>query len=108
MNRTALSRPRHSNSKRADLSRRAPGFLQYVRGRNCILVDRLGHSCDGKIVADRFTVPMCGGPAGAHVEQHTIGWTSFEAKYGINALRIANELWAAWPSRGRWEGPRNA
>lgn len=107
-------RPRKANSHRADSWKRVPGFLQWLRGRNCMLVDRGG--CDGKVrachvdyagdkgvstkVHDMHAVPMCDGH---HTAQHSWGWRTFEANFKINALEAAKAYWMAWPGRRAWE-----
>jgi len=114
----ANTAPRKRNSGRP-LDKDAPRFLQWLRGRNCVLAGQAGHVCEGKIeachvdyaggkgmgtkVADRFAIPGC---SGAHRRQHAIGWTRFEAETGINALRLANDFWKAWPGRSAWETKR--
>lgn len=111
--------PRHRNRGRPP-EKSCPSFLKWLRGRNCILSYTGG--CDGKIVAahvdyaggkgigtkvaDKFAVPMCGGPNGHHAEQHRQGWTYFETKYQINALALASAFYQAWPSRVAWEMSR--
>ncbi len=108
----ADTRPRHKNARRPP-EKDAPGFLQYLRGRRCIL-SRTGE-CRGKIrachvdyagdkgmatkVADKHSVPMCDGH---HQEQHDTGWQTFEAKYRINCLSLAAQFWAAWPGFRAW------
>lgn len=110
---TLIPKRKHRNSGRP-AEKDARGFLQWVRGHECACAKQGG--CSGKIeaahvdyaggkgmgtkVADRFAVPLC---EAHHREQHNPGWTSFEAKYGLNALRVANELWRRWPGRARWE-----
>ncbi|UAK23640.1 hypothetical protein [Sphingomonas nostoxanthinifaciens] len=104
------TRPRRQNSHRADDIKRCPPFLQWVRGRSCLLLDKRGHECRGRVrachvdyagdkgvgtkVSDRHAVPMCDG---AHAEQTgQLGWGPFEAKWGINALESAADLWRYW------------
>ena len=114
MIRTAITRPRNRNRGRP-AEKHAPGFKQFIRGRDCLV----GEKCDGKIepahvdyaggkgmgtkVADSFTVPLC---SRHHREQHQEGWSTFERHYFGKegyALKASEELWRAWPSRGRWE-----
>lgn len=106
--------PRKRNSHRADAWKRVPPFLQWLRGRNCLLADRGG--CAGKVwachvdyagdkgigtkVNDRHCVPMCDGH---HANQHNWGWKSFEANFRIDALMAANAYYRAWPGRAAWE-----
>ena len=117
MLRAAAFKPRKQNSHRADAWKRVPGFLQWLRGRPCLLCDRGG--CDGKIVAahvdyagdkgmgtkvhDRFAIPLCGGFNGHHAAQHAWGWDTFEANFKINALEASKAYWAAWPGRRAYE-----
>jgi hypothetical protein len=116
--RTAF-RPRHRNSPRP-AEKSAPAFLQWLRGRPCLLEGKGG--CGGKIEAahvdyagdkgmgtkasDRFAVPMCGEH---HAAQHRWGWQSFEGNFGMapgDTLLAANAYWQAWPGRVRWEAER--
>jgi hypothetical protein len=108
--------PRHKNAGRPP-EKSAPGFLQFVRGRECAFADHGG--CEGKIeamhldfaggkgmstkVADRYSVPAC---SAHHRLQHNKGWITFMAKMGVSreAMMIAAaRLWNAWPSRVAWE-----
>ena len=109
-------RPRKRNAGRpADKS--APGFLQWIRGRECIFADAGG--CEGKIeamhldfaggkgvgtkVADQYSVPSC---SGHHRRQHTRGWATFLREVGATKealLDAAGKLWRAWPGRVKWE-----
>lgn len=107
-------KPRKQNSHRADAWKRVPGFLQWLRGRNCMLADRGG--CDGKVrachvdyagdkgmgtkVHDKHAIPMCDGH---HAAQHSWGWSTFEGNFKINALLAAEAYWRAWPGRSAWE-----
>lgn len=109
--------PRKKNSHKADFQLRAPSFLQWLRGRNCLLCDRGG--CDGRIeaahvdyaggkgtsikVADKFCVPMC---SAHHAAQHSWGWQTFEANFKINALEASKAYWQAWPGHRAWEESR--
>lgn len=105
--------PRHRNAGRP-AEKTAPSYLQWLRGRACHLADRGG--CAGKVrachvdhaggkgigtkVADRHAIPMCDGH---HGEQHRIGWTSFEARYRLDAVSVAAAFWRLWPGRAAWE-----
>src|SRR5512139_2705140 len=105
-------KPRKRNSPRP-AEKSAPGFLQWLRGRECFLanfgecsdtveaahVDHGGDKGMGTKVSDRFAIPLCGGPAGHHAEQHRIGWQSFEEKYIFGAVGVAEQYWRAWPGR---------
>jgi len=106
-------RPRRKNRGRP-ASKKAPAFLQWLRGRPCVL-ERAG-DCDGHMVAahvdyagdkgvgtkvsDRFAVPMCDAH---HTRQHIWGWESFEKRYDLKALEHSHEYWRAWPGRAKWE-----
>jgi hypothetical protein len=108
--------PRHKNRGRPP-EKDAPGFLQWIRGRNCVLADT--GKCDGKIVAahvdyaggkgmgtkvaDRYAVPMCWRH---HAEQHNEGWASFERHHKITALSLSSVYWSMWPGRVAWEAKR--
>ena len=111
--------PRHKNAPRP-AQKSAPQFLQWLRGRGCVVcfkspgaaddvrieaahVDHAGGKGIGTKVADKFAIPLCGGPEGHHAEQHRIGWKSFEAKYGLDAVDVAGQFWKAWPGRIAWE-----
>jgi hypothetical protein len=109
------TKPRKRNSPRI-AEKSAPAFLQWIRGRNCYAGLGREHTCSGKIqaahvdyaggkgmatkVADRHCVPLC---EGHHVEQHRLGWQSFEVKYNTNCLMAAETYWRNWPGRAAWE-----
>lgn len=110
-------RSRHRNAPRP-AEKSAPGFLQWLRGRECFFA-YMG-DCDGKMeamhldfaggkgmgtkVADRYSLPAC---TAHHSRQHTIGWDTFLAhavghtKEGL--LYAAGRYWQAWPGRPSWE-----
>jgi hypothetical protein len=111
--------PRHKNRARPP-EKSAPAFLQWLRGRPCLL-DGKHFGCGGKIeaahvdyagdkgmstkVSDRFAVPMC---SVHHGQQHQHGWRFFEATHGdkgkpLDALAAAKAYWRAWPGRRAWE-----
>lgn len=109
-------KPRHRNSPRP-AEKSALGFLQWLRGRECIFA--LAATCEGKIeaahldfaggkgmgskVADRFCLPMC---AKHHRRQHEMGWKSFMAAMGareVVLLDAAASYWRSWPGRIAWE-----
>jgi hypothetical protein len=110
-------RPRKRNSPRI-AEKSAPGFLQWLRGRECLAFYD-GEDCDGKIqaahvdyaggkgmgtkVADRYAVPLC---AGHHARQHAIGWFYFQTEIcrpQDYALKAAEQYWSKWPGRIAWE-----
>ena len=104
---------RHKNAGRP-AEKRAPRYLQWLRGRRCFLHDKGG--CAGKMeaahvdhaggkgigtkVADKFAVPMC---SHHHSESHRIGRNTFEARHRINLLAAAEAYWRAWPGRIQYE-----
>lgn len=113
-------KPRKRNAPRP-AEKSAPGFLQWLRGRECLAHDAGPEVwCEGKIeaahvdyagdkgmgtkVSDRFAIPLC---SKHHRIQHEMGWTSFELTYlkgYVGAgLRAANQYWKAWPGRAKWE-----
>lgn len=123
LSRSAI-KPRHKNAPRP-AEKSARGFLQYVRGRRCLVAVVKDHDreCEGKIeaahvdyaggkgmgskVADRHAVALC---SKHHRLQHNIGWLAFERKCldaRGRALAAAEQLWRFWPGRARWE-KRNA
>jgi hypothetical protein len=120
LSRTAFA-PRKQNSRKADFYLRAPGFLQWLRGRPCLLVDKGG--CAGKIEAahvdyaggkgvgikvhDKHCIPLC---SEHHRVQHAWGWKAFEANFGMSpgdALLSAEAFWNNWHGRKAWEEQRH-
>lgn len=110
-------KPRRKNGHKADAWKRAPQFLQWLRGRPCLLADKGG--CAGKIEAahvdyaggkgmgtkaeDRHAIPLCGEH---HRTQHAWGWQTFEGNFGMapgDAALAAEAYWKAWPGRVAWE-----
>lgn len=113
-------RPRKRNAPRP-AEKSAPGFLQWLRGRECLAVDG---TCSGKIeaahvdyagdkgigtkVSDRFAVPLC---SGHHRMQHAKGWLSFEINFLSrpgSAFDAAASYWRSWPGRIAWEKKQEA
>lgn len=106
-------RPRKRNAPRP-AEKSAPGYLQWLRGRPCMVggrecgsgrmeaahVDYAGDKGMGTKVSDRYAVPMC---PQHHQEQHALGWETFEAKYKITALSASVAYWKLWPKRPEWE-----
>lgn len=109
-------RPRKRNAPRP-AEKAAPGFLQWLRGRDCIWAGAGG--CAGKMepqhldfagdkgmstkVSDRFCLPSC---SLHHQRQHNEGWDTFLATMGETkekALNTAAGYWYAWPGRRAWE-----
>jgi hypothetical protein len=114
--RSTIARPRKRNAGRPP-EKSALGFLQWLRGRDCLFAGVGG--CEGKIeamhldfaggkgvgtkVADRFAVPAC---SGHHARQHRRGWVTFLREVGLSKeslLDAAAFLWGRWPGRAKWE-----
>jgi len=105
--------PRNKNAGRP-AHKSAPGFLQFLRGRNCILAhtgecvgkvrachwDQAGDKGMGTKVSDCWALPMCDGH---HGEQHNIGWPRFVAKYQLAPREACIAFWRAWQGRVKWE-----
>lgn len=113
------TRPRKRNAPRP-AEKAAPGFLQWLRGRECMVaphpaceqqrleaahVDYAGGKGVGTKVADRWAVPLC---SHHHREQHRIGWKTFERIYLIDCKSAAEQYWRAWPGRIAWERKQDA
>lgn len=49
----------------------------------------------GKKPADRWSLPLCGGPRGCHAEQHKIGELQFWHDVGLSPLLLCVRLYAA-------------
>lgn len=110
------TRPRIQNSHRADLARRCPHHLKWIRGRSCC-VERSGE-CSGKIeaahvdhaggkgmalkVTDWATVPMC---SGHHAELHR-GARTFEARHGIDLVAASSVYANRSPHKARRQDGR--
>lgn len=106
------TRSRHRNAGRP-AHKSAPGFLQFLRGRNCILAhtgecsgkvrachwDQAGDKGMGSKVSDCWAFPACDGH---HAEQHR-GWETFIAKYGLDMRNICRTFWYTWQGRAAWE-----
>jgi hypothetical protein len=109
------TKPRKRNSPRI-AEKSAPGFLQWLRGRECVwVVDQCGGKIEpqhldfaggkgiGTKVSDKSAVPSCGIH---HARQHLKGWLTFlrEQETTKDKLIAASEYyWRAWPGRVAWE-----
>lgn len=105
------TRPRKRNAPRP-AEKSAPAFLQWLRGRNCVIggtcagrmeaahVDYAGDKGMGTKASDKFAVPMC---SAHHAESHMAGIKTFEARHGVNLLEASKEYWWRWPGRRLWE-----
>lgn len=105
--------PRHKNSGKQHESKRVPEFLQWLRGRACLIN---GADCEGKMeaahvdyaggkgmgmkVPDKFCVPLCNKH---HTEQHNTGIDTFERRHKTKLLDASREYWRRWPGRLKWE-----
>lgn len=116
LSRTAFS-PRRKNAPRP-AEKSAPGYLKWLRGRECYFRDRLGtkHCCSGKIEAahtrgsgdkgmgtknsDKYAIPLC---SQHHRSQHVKGWRWYERLLEFDAAETAEAYWRAWPGRVKWE-----
>jgi hypothetical protein len=115
------TRPRKRNAPRP-AEKAAPGFLQWLRGRDCLFASYGG--CEGPIeamhldfagdkgigtkVSDRYSVPAC---SGHHRSQHNKGWATFLRIMGISKevlLDGAAQFWSRWPGRPAWERKQEA
>lgn len=103
--------PRIENSHRSDEWKRVPGYLQWLRGRPCFLSVHAPrkHTCSGKVrachfdpfgdkgmgtkVSDSAAFPMCDG---AHAEQHSKGWQTFQREYEFDGRDIVTTYWLGW------------
>lgn len=121
-------RKKRERTKQADPDRvDSKGHLQFVRGFECAIARKnyiwrdggatgvSDHICVGKTEAahvrtgtdggigikpsDCYAIPLC---SAAHREQHTIGETAFERRYGINMRKLADEIWQRSPHRAKW------
>jgi hypothetical protein len=114
------TRPRKRNSPRI-AEKHAPGFLQWLRGRECFVGLSSPEECGGKLeaahvdhaggkgmgtkVADQHAIPLC---TKHHAMQHRIGWRSFEDHYMFGAVGVASDYWRLWPGRIAWERKQDA
>ena len=106
------TRPRRRNSGKADVERRFPQHLQWLRGRPCAVeadggcegrmeaahVDHAGGKGVGLKVSDTKAVPLC---QAHHAELHR-GARTFEAGHKIDLVAVAAAYAAKSPHRGRW------
>lgn len=105
--------PRRQNSRRADEWKRCPGYLQWLRGRECFLsLQTPGHQCLGKVrachfdpwgdkgmgskVSDNASLPMCDG---AHADQHALGWPEFQRRHNFDGRHVVTSYWVEWLER---------
>lgn len=120
LSRTAFA-PRKRNAPRI-AEKSAPAFLQWLRGRPCLLegkggcggrmeaahVDYAGGKGMGTKVRDSAAVPLC---AEHHRTQHSWGWQTFEGNFGMSpgdTALAAEAYWRAWPGRRAWEAKLEA
>jgi hypothetical protein len=109
------TRPRHRNSGKADLQRRFPTHLSWLRKRPCLIEGRAGHVCSGRMEAshsdadgskgmglkshDFTAVPLC---SAAHAEKDSIGLETWQAKYKVNHAEAGRAYGAKSPHKARW------
>lgn len=93
---------RHKNSGRQNAGIRSASHRAWIRKFECAV---LGPDCGGRIecahiegsgtkgmgmkAADVFTIPLC---SFHHAERHRIGWRTFDARHGLDALALAKDL----------------
>ena len=95
--------------KQQSLRWRSQAHCSFVRSHECCVpgctarpievahVRRGSDAGMGRKPSDYFTVSLCGGPAGHHAEQHRLGEQSFEQRYAIDLLALAQEFAEASP-----------
>jgi hypothetical protein len=97
----ALAR-RHKNSGRQNIGTRFASHRAWIRGHVCAVA---GDDCGGNIECahvegsgtggmgmkanDAFTIPLC---HAHHAERHRIGWRTFDARWGLDALKLARDM----------------
>lgn len=103
---------RQRRPRRATQTRSFPGHRAWVRRHHCSVpgCDRLPVECahvrqgsdggTGLKPSDNLTVSLC---RQHHAEQHRIGESAFERKYGIELVAIAKEFARRSPHRHLWE-----
>lgn len=105
---------RHKNSGKADIGRRFVSHRAWVRGFECAVAN---NDCGGAIECahiegsgtkgvgmkanDAFTIPLC---HWHHADRHRMGWRTFDARHGLDALALAKELAAKSPHIQRAAG----
>lgn len=93
---------RHRNSGKVNVGRRFTSHRQWIRGHICAVA---GEDCGGNIECahvegsgtggmgmkadDWATIPLC---HLHHAERHRIGWRTFDARHGLDALNLAKSL----------------
>jgi hypothetical protein len=96
---------------------RSPAHLAFVRKHACVVCDsesgieaahvRIGSDAAmGRKPSDDFAVPLCGGPAGCHQRQHSLGERSFWDAVGKDPHAIIAELIRSSPKRREIEQER--
>lgn len=93
---------RHKNSGKVNIGRRFASHRQWIRGHVCAVA---GDDCGGDIecahvegsgtkgmgmkASDIYTIPLC---HNHHADRHFIGWRTFDAGHGLDALELAKDL----------------
>ena len=93
---------RHKNSGRQNVGTRFASHRAWIRGHVCAVA---GDDCGGNIECahvegsgtggmgmkahDAFTIPLC---RAHHAERHRIGWRTFDARHGLDAIELARDL----------------
>ncbi len=102
-----------SKSAKADAGKRSPAHRAWVRGFHCCVpgcderpiecahVRRANNSGIGFKPSDAFTVALC---REHHAESHR-GERSFEQKYKLDLMQLAQEFFRASPHRHKLDNP---
>lgn len=100
-------------SDKADAGKRSPAHRAWVRGHACCVpgcsampiecahVRRANNSGTGFKPSDAFTVSLC---RDHHQESHR-GDQTFERKYGLDLMALAQEFYLKSPHRQKLENP---
>lgn len=108
--------PRRKKPNAQGPQERNPSHLRWVRGFECLVCHKTRQArisgmeaahvrtgTDGGMgrkPSDRWAVPLC---SVHHAEQHRIGESAFEARYGLNLRDTAERLYRQSPHRKKVE-----
>lgn len=102
-----------AKSDKADTGRRSPAHRAWVRGHQCSVpgcksmpiecahVRRAFNSGTGFKPSDAYTVSLC---RDHHMESH-MGEQTFEAKHGLDLLKLSERFYRASPHRSKLLDP---
>lgn len=85
------------------------GRLQAFNSEACHVPDAASRGVSTK-VADRWAMPLCGGPQGHHAEQTQHGWQTFASRHDFDPRYLAEQYWAEFlrtPAGARWQFKQN-